>query len=116
MILFDNFNDYYSPIIKQRNVEYLEKKYPLQILDATLIIIRGSINDEELLKMIFQKYKITHIAHLAVSFSCLNYLVSFSFYQFAFKSFRHSLVFVHHHLKPEIIWKRIILAHKFYLI
>ena len=78
MILFDNFNDYYSPIIKQRNVEYLEKKYPLQILDATLIIIRGSINDEELLKMIFQKYKITHIAHLAVSF--LFKIVSIRFF------------------------------------
>lgn len=67
VILLDNFNDYYSPLIKQRNVKLLEEKYPTKIIDGTLIIVRGSINDEELLSMIFIKYKITHIAHLAVS-------------------------------------------------
>jgi UDP-glucose 4-epimerase len=66
VILLDNFNDYYSPIIKQRNVALLEARYPTRVLDGSFIIIRGSINDEELLKMIFNKYKITHIAHLAV--------------------------------------------------
>jgi UDP-glucuronate 4-epimerase len=65
VILLDNFNDYYSPIIKQRNVALLEARYPTRVLDGSFIIIRGSINDEELLKMIFNKYKITHIAHLA---------------------------------------------------
>jgi UDP-glucuronate 4-epimerase len=66
VILLDNFNDYYSPVIKQRNVALLEAQYPTRVLDGNFIIIRGSINDEELLKMIFNKYKITHIAHLAV--------------------------------------------------
>lgn len=67
VILLDNFNDYYSPVIKQRNVALLEEKYPLRVLDGSFIIVRGSINDEELLTMIFTKYKVTHIAHLAVS-------------------------------------------------
>ena len=66
VILLDNFNDYYSPLIKQRNVTILEEKYPTKILDGSLIIIRGSINDENLLTTVFNKYKITHIAHLAV--------------------------------------------------
>jgi hypothetical protein len=66
VILLDNFNDYYSPLIKQRNVTLLENKYPTRILDGSFIIIRGSINDEDLLTMIFTRYKITHIAHLAV--------------------------------------------------
>lgn len=65
VILLDNFNDYYSPIIKQRNVNLIETKYHHRMLDGSLIIIRGSINDNELLKMIFDQYEITHIAHLA---------------------------------------------------
>jgi UDP-glucuronate 4-epimerase len=73
VILLDNFNDYYSPIIKQRNVALLEARYPTRVLDGSFIIIQGSITDEELLKMIFNKYKITHIAHLAVC-------IFFSFY------------------------------------
>ena len=66
VILLDNFNDYYSPAIKQRNVEYLQARYPTRVLDGGLIIVRGSINDEGLLKLIFSKDKVTHIAHLAV--------------------------------------------------
>ena len=66
VILLDNFNDYYSPIIKQGNVALLERTYPDELLNGNFIIIRGSINDEELLTMIFNQYKITHIAHLAV--------------------------------------------------
>ncbi|CAF1059982.1 unnamed protein product [Rotaria sp. Silwood1] len=65
VILLDNFNDYYSPVIKQRNVTLLKTRYSTRLLDGSFIIIRGNINDEELLKMIFNKYKITHIAHLA---------------------------------------------------
>jgi UDP-glucuronate 4-epimerase len=65
VILLDDFNDYYSPIIKQRNVALLEERYPTRVFDGSFIIIRGSINDQELLTMIFNKYKITHIAHLA---------------------------------------------------
>lgn len=67
VILLDNFNDYYSPIIKQRNVDILEARYPTRVLNGSFIVIQGSITDEELLKTIFHKYKITHIAHLAVS-------------------------------------------------
>lgn len=78
--MLDNFNDYYSPIIKQRNVALLEARYPTRVIDGSFIIIQGSINDEALLKMIFNKYNITHIAHLAVSiaFFCVlhNYSMS----------------------------------------
>ncbi|CAF3743049.1 unnamed protein product [Rotaria socialis] len=65
VILLDSFNDYYSPIIKQRNVALLEDRYPTHVFDGNFIAIQGSINDEELLRMIFTKYKITHIVHLA---------------------------------------------------
>lgn len=67
VILLDNFNDYYPPILKQRNVEYLRERYPNSVLDGSLIIVRGDINDQELLTMIFNQYPITHIAHLAVN-------------------------------------------------
>jgi UDP-glucuronate 4-epimerase len=66
VILLDNFNDYYSPIIKHRNVALLESRYSTHLLNGSFIIIQGSINDQELLQMIFNKYQITHVAHLAV--------------------------------------------------
>ncbi|CAF0946583.1 unnamed protein product [Adineta steineri] len=65
VILLDNFNDYYSPLIKQRNVSLLESRHRDRLFDGSFIIIRGDINDLELLKIIFNKYNITHIAHLA---------------------------------------------------
>ena len=79
VILLDNFNDYYPPILKQRNVEYLRERYPN---NGNLIIVRGDINDQELLKMIFNQYPITHIAHLAVEYSRF-------FISFIVDSFRH---------------------------
>jgi hypothetical protein len=93
VILLDNFNDYYSPIIKQYNVNFLKERHSTRILDSSFIIIEGSINDEELLKIIFDKYKITHIAHLAVSvcFVLLRKEISFCH--------RLLLVFVHRFAK-----------------
>lgn len=67
VILLDNFNDYYSPAVKQRNVDLIETRFPTSVADGRLIVIRGSINDSNLLNLIFKKYPITHIAHLAVS-------------------------------------------------
>ena len=67
VILLDNFNDYYSPAIKQRNVDLIEARFPNSVVDGRLIVIRGSINDTNLLNLIFKKYPITRIAHLAVS-------------------------------------------------
>lgn len=72
VILLDNFNDYYPPILKQRNVEYLRERYPTNVLDGSLIIIPGDINNQDLLKMIFNQYSITHIAHLAVCICSRN--------------------------------------------
>lgn len=72
VILLDNFNDYYSPLVKQRNVALLESCFPARVLDRSLIVMRGSINDVELLQMLFNKYEITHIAHLAVSIVWLS--------------------------------------------
>ena len=72
VILLDNFNDYYSPLIKQRNVELIQTRFPSHVLDRSLIVIRGSINDVELLQMLFNKYEITHIAHLAVSLKLIK--------------------------------------------
>ena len=67
VILLDNFNDYYSPAIKQRNVDLVQARFPNSEIDGRLTIIRGSINDADLLSLIFNKYSITHVAHLAVS-------------------------------------------------
>ncbi|CAF1369324.1 unnamed protein product [Adineta steineri] len=61
VILLDNFNDYYSSKIKWNNVAYLRTRHP----NSTLIVIQGSINDVQLLKIIFATYDITHIAHIA---------------------------------------------------
>lgn len=50
----DNYNDYYSPALKEERT----KRLPCQI-------IRGDITDYPLLESIVKKDKITHIVHLA---------------------------------------------------
>ncbi|CAF0989248.1 unnamed protein product [Didymodactylos carnosus] len=65
VIIIDNFNDYYSPATKHRNISLLKHRYAQKVYENDFITINGSIGDTELLKQIFQKYSITHIAHLA---------------------------------------------------
>lgn len=62
VVLLDNFSDYYAVEIKRKNVAFLRRRHHR----AALAVVEGSINDKRLLKRIFVKYRITHIAHLAV--------------------------------------------------
>jgi UDP-glucuronate 4-epimerase len=55
----DNFNSYYAPAAKERNIALVEE----QAGDFTLV--RGDIRDRDLLEKVFSKYSFTSIAHLA---------------------------------------------------
>lgn len=58
VVILDNFNDYYDPDLKHRNIQRLDQ-YP------NLTVIKGDIRDIELVKSIFAEHAITRIAHLA---------------------------------------------------
>lgn len=54
IIIIDNFNDYYSPEIKQKN-----------ICDKPYKVYEGDICDENILNKIFSENKIDTVIHLA---------------------------------------------------
>lgn len=58
VVVIDNFNDYYDPAIKRRNVERLSrhKKFTL---------IEDDIRNVERVNRLFAEHGITHVAHLA---------------------------------------------------
>jgi UDP-glucuronate 4-epimerase len=56
--VIDNFNDYYDPAIKRRNVECLSTYDKFTLFE-------GDIRDVELVDKIFSEQGITHVAHLA---------------------------------------------------
>jgi UDP-glucuronate 4-epimerase len=58
VICLDNFNDFYNPKIKERNI-VKAMHHP------NFILIRGDILDNKLLDEIFSKYQIQKIVHLA---------------------------------------------------
>ena len=66
IIIIDNFNDFYDPAIKERNINDL-KKYSnkLELDDSYLKIYKGDIRDKELLNMVFTENEIDMIIHLA---------------------------------------------------
>lgn len=66
VIIVDNFTNQNSPLLKQRNIDYLMKRYPRRIFDGSFVLIRGSINDRHLMKIIFEAFRVTHVADLAV--------------------------------------------------
>jgi UDP-glucuronate 4-epimerase len=51
---FDNFNDYYSPALKEARAEQLDCE-----------IIKGDVTDQDLLMKLIENKGITHIVHLA---------------------------------------------------
>lgn len=53
----DNFNDYYDPSLKKSRQALLER--------SGIFIVEGDINDEALLKKLFEVVKFTHVMHLA---------------------------------------------------
>ncbi|KNA19237.1 hypothetical protein SOVF_063400 [Spinacia oleracea] len=54
---FDNFNDYYDPSLKRARQALLER--------SGVFIVEGDINDEALLKKLFEVVAFTHVMHLA---------------------------------------------------
>jgi len=60
MICLDNFDNFYDPNIKIRNVEGMGKKFP-----DLFELVTGDIRNPEHLKGIFQKTKVDFVVHLA---------------------------------------------------
>jgi UDP-glucuronate 4-epimerase len=60
VICLDNFDSFYDPNIKIRNVEGIEKKFP-----DLFELVTGDIRNPEHLKGIFQKTKVDFVVHLA---------------------------------------------------
>ncbi|KAK9049245.1 hypothetical protein SSX86_027340 [Deinandra increscens subsp. villosa] len=53
----DNFNDYYDPSLKRARQSLLER--------SGIFIVEGDINDDALLKKLFELITFTHVMHLA---------------------------------------------------
>lgn len=58
VVVIDNFNDYYDPAIKRRNVERLT-------LHHKFTLIEDDIRNVEQVNRLFVEHGITHVAHLA---------------------------------------------------
>ena len=58
VVVIDNFNDYYDPAIKRRNVERLN-------LHDKFTLIEDDIRNVERVNHMFAEHGITHVAHLA---------------------------------------------------
>lgn len=65
VIIIDNFNSYYNPAIKRKNIEEIKQTcLTNNIKDEVLEVFEGDIRDEEFLKKIFLE-KIDVVVHLA---------------------------------------------------
>ncbi len=60
VICFDNFDSFYDPNIKMKNVETVKKKFP-----DLFELVTGDIRNPEHLKGVFQKSQIDFVIHLA---------------------------------------------------
>lgn len=58
VLCLDNFDDFYDPRIKERNIEPFHKK-------KNFILKRGDIRDERCLEEIFDKFPVKKVVHLA---------------------------------------------------
>ncbi|MGZ3606181.1 MAG: GDP-mannose 4,6-dehydratase, partial [Thermodesulfobacteriota bacterium] len=59
VICLDNFDSFYDPQIKIKNVEEIAKKFPL------FELVTGDIRNPEHLNRIFQKTQVDFVVHLA---------------------------------------------------
>jgi len=64
VICIDNFNDYYSPDIKERNISVIEDKCPAEP-DLRFRLYRNDILDMQSLEAIFKAHNIDIVIHLA---------------------------------------------------
>ncbi|APC40804.1 GDP-mannose 4,6-dehydratase [Clostridium estertheticum] len=66
IIIVDNFNDFYNPLIKRNNITKIQNSMKINnITDDNLIIKEGDIRDTIFLTKIFSLYKIDIVIHLA---------------------------------------------------
>lgn len=66
VIVIDNFNNYYDPIIKERNIqEVIKTQNKLNLDDDYLKIYKGDIRDDLLIDRVFDDNKIDIVVHLA---------------------------------------------------
>ena len=71
VVILDNFNDYYSPDIKRKNISILEKKDKKN----QLIVIEGDIRDKDLLTKVFSQYSFSVVFHLAAMAGVRNSII-----------------------------------------
>ncbi|MBW9170973.1 GDP-mannose 4,6-dehydratase [Clostridium estertheticum] len=66
IIIIDNFNDFYNPLVKRNNITKIQNLMKINnITDDNLIIKEGDIRDTIFLTKIFSLYKIDIVIHLA---------------------------------------------------
>ena len=58
VVILDNFNDYYDPQLKRRNIERLGSH-------NSLVVVEGDIRDADLVNRIHEEHRITRVAHMA---------------------------------------------------
>ncbi|TVR20186.1 MAG: SDR family NAD(P)-dependent oxidoreductase [Anaerolineaceae bacterium] len=58
VVILDNFNNYYDPALKRRNIAWLGRH-------PQLTMIEGDIRDRDTAETLFNQHEITHIAHMA---------------------------------------------------
>lgn len=58
VVILDNFNDYYDPALKRKNVEAFKN-------DPQVFVYEGDIRDTALIETLITKHGITRIAHMA---------------------------------------------------
>ncbi|KAL2612413.1 hypothetical protein R1flu_024105 [Riccia fluitans] len=56
----DNFNDNYDPLLKFQREKLMQK-------NGRIFVVHGDINDEELVKALFEILSFTHVLHLAAA-------------------------------------------------
>ncbi len=66
IILLDNFNDYYDPKIKERNIKEIKERMGKEdIPRENLLLYREDIRNKEKIKSIFENHEIEMVIHLA---------------------------------------------------
>ncbi len=58
VVLLDNFNDYYDPMLKLANVQRLQAM-------GDVVVAEGDVRDAVFVNHLFETYRVTHVAHLA---------------------------------------------------
>lgn len=61
VVILDNFNDYYNPDIKIRNIERLREG----VTEKQLLLVKGDLRDADLIEEIFKSRNISKVYHLA---------------------------------------------------